>query len=75
MIFHDASRYCYDWLKAQSFVKEESLTDWLLYYISNHNRNVYYKAFTKMDPIGSGGFLQMNSQLPKHIVCLFKQKN
>ena len=29
----------------------------------------------QMDPIGSGGFLQMNAQLPKHIVCLFKQKN
>lgn len=54
MIFHDASRYCYDWLKAQSFVKEESLTDWLLYYISNHNRNVYYKAFTRNEEASNG---------------------
>ena len=54
MIFHDASRYCYDWLKAQSFVKEESLTDWLLYYISNHNSNVYYKAFTRNEEASNG---------------------
>ena len=54
MIFHDASQYCYDWLKAQPFVKEESLTDWLLYYISTYNRNVYYKTFTRNEEASNG---------------------
>ncbi len=54
MIFHEASKYCYDWIKTQPFVKEESLTDWMLYYISNHNRNVYYKAFTRNEEVLNG---------------------
>lgn len=47
MAFHEASRYCYQWLKDQPFVKEESLTDWLLYYVSQQIPNVYYKAFKR----------------------------
>lgn len=54
MIFHKTSKYCYNWLKAQPFVKEESLTDWLLYYIANHNKNVYYKAFTRNEEASNG---------------------
>ena len=54
MIFHEASKNCYEWLKKQPHVKEESLTDWLLYYISDHNRNVYYKAFTRNEEASNG---------------------
>ena len=35
------------WLSAQPAVKEESLTDWLLYELSKRSSQVYYKAFTR----------------------------
>ena len=54
MVFHDASEYCYNWLKKQPFVKEESLTDWILYNVSEHNSNVYYKAFTRNEESKNG---------------------
>ena len=47
MVFHNTSRYCYEWLDKQPSVKEESLTDWLLYNVSNLSPKVYYKAFTR----------------------------
>lgn len=31
MTFHEVSEYCFNWLNSQPHVKEESLTDWLLY--------------------------------------------
>lgn len=34
MMFHECSKYVYDWVSRQNHVKEESLTDWLLYEIS-----------------------------------------
>ena len=54
MVFHETSKYCYNWLNVQPFVKEESLTDWLLYYISERNPNVYYKAFTRNEEASNG---------------------
>lgn len=32
--FHTVSKECFDWLSRQKSVKEESLTDWLLYRVS-----------------------------------------
>ena len=37
----------FDWIKAQPAVKEESLTDWLLYELSKRCTNVAYKSFTR----------------------------
>lgn len=37
----------FDWIQAQTAVKEESLTDWLLYELSKRCSNVAYKAFTR----------------------------
>ena len=54
MIFHNTSKYCYEWLNKQPFVKEESLTDWLLYSISNHSERIYYKAFTRNEEFNNG---------------------
>lgn len=47
MVFHEASKECYVWLKKQPNVKEESLTDWLLYTVSKKTDKFYYKAFTR----------------------------
>lgn len=54
MSFHNASKYCYNWLKSQPHVKEESLTDWLLFNISNSTLNVIYKAFTRNEESHNG---------------------
>lgn len=47
MIFHEISRECYDWLNKQPNVKEESLTDWLLYQADTRSDKVFYKSFTR----------------------------
>ena len=47
MLFHDCSSQLYWWLKKQRHVKEESLTDWLLYQVSEKCPDIYYQAFTK----------------------------
>ena len=46
LVFHQCSAFIYEWLLKQAHVKEESLTDWLLYDISSSNPNIYYKAFS-----------------------------
>lgn len=47
VLFHDSSIEVYNWLKKQPNVKEESLTDWLLYYISEQCNNIYYQEFSR----------------------------
>ncbi len=54
MIFHEASKYCYDWIKDQPHVKEESITDWLLYHISKNDSNVYYHSFSRNEESFNG---------------------
>lgn len=54
MFFHNTSEYCYNWLNSQPHVKEESLTDWLLFYISNATPRVIYKAFTRNEESYNG---------------------
>lgn len=54
MVFHDASKYIYDWLKSQPFVKEESITDWLLFFVSTHSDKIIYKAFSRNEEAFNG---------------------
>lgn len=43
----ESSMYIKDWINCQAAVKEESLTDWLLYDISNKIKSITYKAFSR----------------------------
>lgn len=54
LLFHNTSEYIYKWLQQQPFVKEESLTDWLLYNISQKTDKVYYKTFTRHEEAFNG---------------------
>ncbi len=61
MLFHSLSEKCYFWLKKQQYVKEESLTDWLLYQASLKSDKVFYKTFSRHEEanvglIGNGGY-------------------
>ena len=42
-----SSLYVRKWLVRQPSVKEESITDWLLFDISENIKSVYYQAFTR----------------------------
>jgi len=54
LVFHQCSAFIYEWLLKQAHVKEESLTDWLLYDISSSNPNIYYKAFSRHEESENG---------------------
>lgn len=54
MIFHTISKECYTWLQKQKNVKEESLTDWMLYSISEKTNKFYYKTFTRNEESSNG---------------------
>ena len=54
LMFHQCSAFIYEWLLKQVHVKEESLTDWLLYDISSSNPNIYYKAFSRHEESMNG---------------------
>ena len=54
MVFHHTSEACYRWLQKQPNVKEESLTDWILYTISERTDRFYYKAFTRNEEAANG---------------------
>lgn len=41
------SQEIFDWIAAQPAVKEESLTNWLLYELSKRCKNIAYKEFTR----------------------------
>jgi hypothetical protein len=47
--FSESAAYVEKWLKSQQGVKEESLTDWLLYDIDVRRPDVIYKAFTRQE--------------------------
>lgn len=47
MVFHSISKECCRWLQRQQNVKEESLTDWMLYTISERINRIYYQTFTR----------------------------
>ena len=46
-ILNDAAAYVHYWLEKQPAVKEESLTDWLLFEISERSNLVKYRAYTR----------------------------
>lgn len=46
-ILNDLSAEIFAWMSAQPAVKEESITDWLLYELSNRSTQVAYKGFTR----------------------------
>lgn len=54
LIFHEATEEIYYWLENQPNVKEETLTDWMLYYISIMKTNVIYKAFSRREESAAG---------------------
>ena len=54
MIFHKISEECYEWLTKQKNVKEESLTDWMLYEIAKRVPIIKYKAFTRNEEAYNG---------------------
>jgi len=47
MVFHEISKKIHEWLCKQPNVKEESLTDWLLFELSQKNKLIKYFAFTR----------------------------
>jgi hypothetical protein len=47
MLFHEPTRIIYDWIQQQPNVKEESITDWLLFELSRNCRQLRYYAFTR----------------------------
>lgn len=53
-MFHECSRYVYDWISRQEHVKEESLTDWLLYEISQQCDFIHYQAFSRHEEAQNG---------------------
>lgn len=53
-IFHECSAYIRNWLLRQPHVKEESLTDWLLFEISQKNPAIYYRAFSRHEEALNG---------------------
>lgn len=54
MMFHYFSEYIYNWINRQNHVKEESLTDWLLYEISQRCDFIYYQAFSRHEEAQNG---------------------
>ncbi len=54
MMFHDCSEYVYTWISRQNHVKEESLTDWLLYEILQRCDFIYYQAFSRHEEAHNG---------------------
>lgn len=53
-VFHTVSKECFDWLSRQKSVKEESLTDWLLYRVSQLTPCVQYLTFTRNEEASIG---------------------
>ena len=53
--FRENSKALRRWLVAQPHVKEESLTDWLLYRIDVERTDVIYKAFTRHEEARTTG--------------------
>ncbi len=50
-----ASRYVTGWLQRQPAVKEESITDWLLDYLTQHNSQIRYYQFSRHEEGRSSG--------------------
>ena len=44
---YKSSQYIRHWIHRQPYVKEESLTDWLLFDMSENIHGIYYKSFSR----------------------------
>lgn len=80
MVFHEISAECYRWLEKQPNVKEETLTDWLLYQASLKVIEYSIKRLPEMKKlttvrIGNGGYYQIIAAVCLHIAYWFRQKN
>lgn len=54
-ILKEASIYVREWIEKQPSVKEESLTDWLLYNISEKAKRIIYRSFTRNEEAKTTG--------------------
>lgn len=54
MAFHSVSSTVKTWMVEQPHVKEESLTDWLLFNVSKSIPTVYYQAFSRHEEAENG---------------------
>ena len=54
MVFHECSKQLYMWMNKQPHVKEESLTDWLLYAVSERCPQIYYRTFSRHEEAEKG---------------------
>lgn len=54
MVFHECSKQLYMWMNKQPHVKEESLTDWLLYAVSERCPQIYYQTFSRHEEAENG---------------------
>ncbi len=70
-ILEASSKYIRTWLAGQPGVKEESLTDWLLYDVSKNSTNFLYRAFTRHEEARqTGADWEWWLLLPQHNIRL-----
>lgn len=53
-MFHECSHYIYNWISRQKHVKEESVTDWLLYEISQRCNFIFYQTYSRHEEARNG---------------------
>lgn len=53
-VFYNRSKYINKWILDQPGVKEESITDWLLYELSKRCPRVYYRTFSRKEESKNG---------------------
>lgn len=54
MLFHETTQTILDWIQQQPHVKEESITDWLLFELSKRYRCLKYYTFTRHEEMSNG---------------------
>lgn len=54
MLFHDATEKIFHWIDKQPNVKEESITDWMLFQLSEQCSRLKYYAFSRYEESSNG---------------------
>lgn len=54
MLFHTPTQTIFSWIRQQPHVKEESITDWLLFELSKRCRRLKYYTFTRHEETNNG---------------------
>lgn len=54
MLFHEPTKTVFDWIRQQPHVKEESITDWLLFELSKSCNRLKYYAFSRHEETSNG---------------------